>query len=200
VWAAVESLGELHAAAAVEPLVGLVDRGGLAFDVCQALTRITGQDFGADKKKWREWLAGNPHFKSRRLDVADCIRRTAELLGVEPGGSGSNWHFKLGLPGGRTQKVAVLFGRQDDRGDEIVLIYSECGPANPKHYETLLRKNLTLPGGAFAIREVNEKLILVVVETTLAETVAPGVLAKKIETIAARADGVEKQLVEEDTR
>lgn len=200
VWAAVESLGDLHATQAVGPLVGLLGRGRLAFDVCEALTRITGQNFGTDAKKWREWMSSNPDLRARPLDVADCMRRTAELLGVEPAGSSNTYQLKLSLPHGRSQKVAVLFGRQDSEGDEIVLIYSECGPANPKHYETLLRKNLTMPGGAFAIREVNGQAILVVVETTLVETVTPGVLAKKIENIAARADAVEKQLAGEDVR
>ena len=57
VWSAVESLGELRAAEAIEPLVGLLERGRLVFDVAEALTLITGQDFGADSQRWRQWLA-----------------------------------------------------------------------------------------------------------------------------------------------
>ena len=37
---------------------------------------------------------------------------------------------------------------------ELVVIYSECGPADEKYYEPILRKNMTIPAGAFAIRDV----------------------------------------------
>ena len=130
VWAAVQSLGELRAKEAVEPLVGLLDRGTLVFDVCEALLQITGSNFGTNVKRWRESLesAADP----AKLDVAECVARTADYLGVKPTGSGTSYQFQLPLPEGRSQKVAVYFGRQDTEGHELVVIYSECGPANPK--------------------------------------------------------------------
>ena len=81
VWAAVQSLGELHAAEAVAPLLDLLARGRLAVDICEALTRITGQDFGADVRQWRNWVEKSDAGKAPGLDVADCVRRTAEYLG-----------------------------------------------------------------------------------------------------------------------
>ena len=67
VWAAVESLGELRAQEAVAPLADLMARGVLVLDVCEALTQITGQDFGYRYyepevqrvqaiKRWQVWL------------------------------------------------------------------------------------------------------------------------------------------------
>ena len=200
VWAAVESLGELRATEAVGPLIELLRRGVLVLDVSEALAQITGQNFGADVKQWSQWTAASDTGSPSQLDPAGCVRQAGEYLGVEPSGSGTSYRFKLSLPEGRTQKVAVYFGRKDSEGDELVVIYSECGPANERHYEAVLRKNMSIPAGAFAIRDVKGVPNFVVVDTMVAASVTASVLAKKIEHIASRADTVEKALTKEDRR
>ena len=137
---------------------------------------------------------------SGEFDVAECVKRTAEFLGVEPAGSGATYQFRLSLPEGRRQKVAVYFEKQDNDGQKLVVVYSECGPASPSLYATVLRKNLSIPAGAFAIRDIDGAPNFVMVDTMLAELVTPRLLAKRIENIAARADGVEKSLTKEDRR
>lgn len=198
VWAAVESLGQLRAVEAVEPLIGLLERGVLSLDACEALIQITGQDHGLNPKRWRAAAAKLP--TGGELDVVECVKRTAEFLGCEPTGSDKTFQFQLSFSNGRRQKVAVFFERQDGDGHKLVVIYSECGPANPKYYEKVLRKNLTIPAGAFAIRDIDGTPNFVMVDTMLADLVTPRVLAKRIENIAARADGVEKSLTKEDLR
>jgi len=203
VWAAVESLGELRAVEAIEPLVELLERGRLALDVAEALTLITGQDFGVDPRKWRRWLAETPQGPSRTagIDAARCVHQVAELLGVEATAAGDHTHwFRLPLAGGRTQKVAVIFGRTDHEGQPLVTIYSECGPADPKLYEAVLRKNLTIPSGAFAVRDIDGRPNLVMVANRVAAAVTPRILARCIENIAARSDRLEKGLAGEDRR
>ncbi|MBN2294129.1 MAG: HEAT repeat domain-containing protein [Pirellulales bacterium] len=198
VWAAVESLGQLRAAEAVEPLVGLLERDVLPLDVAESLMQITGQDHGVDPKQWRAALANLP--AGGELDVLECVKGTADLLGCEPTGSDKSFQFQLSLPGGRRQKVAVYFGREDNDGHKLVVVYSECGPAAPSLYEKVLRLNLSIPAGAFAIRDIDGAPHFVMVGTMLAELVTPRVLAKRIENIAARADSVEKSLTKEDRR
>jgi len=200
VWAAVTSLGELRAQEAVGPLVKMLERGRLTLDVSDALKLITGQDFGADLKAWRQWLSKSGTAAAPALDIEHCVKQTGAYLGVEPGGSGNSYRFRLSLPDDREQKVAVFFRRKDDQGNELVVVYSECGPASPKYYEAVLRKNLTIPAGAFAVRDIDEKPNFVMVDTMLAATVTPSLLAKRIENIAARADMVEKVLAKDDTR
>ncbi len=200
VWAAVESLGEMRAAQAVGPLVDLLENGRLALDVCEALRRITGQDFGTDAARWRKWLEKSHPAAHPQLDVDECVGRTAQLLGVEPSGSGNSRQFRLSLPDGRSQTVTVFFRRKAGTDDELVVVYSECGLADAKLYEAVLRKNLAIPAGAFAIRDIRGKPNFVMVDTMLAESVTPSMLARKIENIATRADMVEKVLAEEDRR
>lgn len=197
-WAAVESLGELRAHEAVEPLIGMIERGRLLLDACEALIQITGQDHGLDAKRWRAAMANIPD--SGELDVAKCVKRTAEFLGAEPAGSGGTYQFRLSLPEGRRQKVTVFFDQKNSDGRKLVVVYSECGLAKAKHYEAVLRKNLTIPAGAFAIRDIDGKPNFIMVDTMLADLVTPRALAKRIENIAARSDGVEKSLSKEDLR
>lgn len=202
VWAAVESLGQLRAVEAIEPLIGLLERGVLSLDVCEALIRITGQDHDLDPKQWRAALAKSPGGEKAggELDAVECVKRTGELLGCEPTGSDKSFQFQLSLPHDRSQKVAVYFGKQDRDGHQLVVIYSECGPASPSLYGKVLRKNLSIPDGAFAIRDIGGKPNFVMVDTMLAELVTPRVLARRIENIATRADAVEKSLTKEDVR
>lgn len=215
VWAAIQSLGELKAKEAVEPLIDLLERGTLTLDVAQTLTMITGEYLGADAGKWRQWMGGpTPNQQeagkqatggpaavaSAKMSLVECVRKTGDYLGVKPTGSGKSYQFKLSVNGNRTQKVAVYFGREDDDGDELVVIYSVCGPAKPKYYESVLRKNLTIPTGAFGLRDINGQPNFVMVDTMLAVSVTPSALAKHIENIATRADKVEKGLTGEDRR
>ena len=200
VWAAIQSVGELRATEALGPLLDLLEQGTLTLDVAQALTMITGEYFGADAKKWRQWMGGPAAAAPAQTDFAECIRQTGNYLGVEPSGSKKSFRFKLEVAGGRSQKVAVHFGRKDDDGDELVVIYSECGPARPKLYETVLRKNMSIPTGAFAVRDIGGKPHFVMVDTMLAASITPSALAKHIENIATRADMVEKALTKKDRR
>ncbi|MBN2025058.1 MAG: hypothetical protein JW809_19935 [Pirellulales bacterium] len=198
VWAAVESLGELRCQESVEPLVKLLERGMLIYDVAEALARVTGRDLGTDPRPWRDVLAKGPAQPA--LDVAACVAKTAEYLGARPTGSGDSFRFELAVPDGRRQKVAVYFGRKDAEGHDLVVIYSECGPADSRYYEAVLRKNLSIPAGAFAIRDIDGVPHFVMVDTMVAGSVTPGALARKIEHIAARADSIEKSLTREDKR
>lgn len=197
-WAAVESLGELRAREAVEPLIDMIQHGRLLLDACEALIQITGQDHGLDAKRWRAAVANMP--RDNEFDAAECVKRTAEFLGVEPSGSGGTYQFHLSLPKGRRQKVAVFFDQKDSDGHKLVVVYSECGPAKAKHYEAVLRKNLTIPAGAFAIRDIDGEPNFVVVDTMMADLVTPRALAKRIENIATRSDNVEKSLSKQDLR
>ncbi len=198
VWAAVVSLGELRAPQAVGPLLDLLEREVLVVDVCEALTRITGHDFGMDAGKWRQALRDHPETPPPPLDRAHLVARTGDLLGTEASSGNGGYRFRLSLPNGRSQQVAVHFGRAAAGGEELVVIYSQCGPANPRHYEALLRHNMNIPAGAFALRDVGGEPQVVMVDTMLASTVTPGALAKHIENIAARADRVEEQLTSKD--
>jgi hypothetical protein len=223
-WAAVQSLAELKAQDAVGPLVELLERRRLALDVSDALTAITGQDFGVDAARWRMWLTSRTAVASSvtppqaagpatsvpaaevgaaeapRFDFERCVRKAAELLAAEPAGSDKTFAFRLDQPGGRSQQVHVYQGRTGRQGEPLAIVYSECGPAEERHHAAALRRNCQLPMGAFGIRDVKGVPTLVLVETLPASVLTPRILARAIENIASRADLVEKDVAGDDVR
>jgi len=56
--AAAEALGELKDPRAVEPLISVLkdEDGSVRWWAVKALNKITGEDFGEDEAKWRDWL------------------------------------------------------------------------------------------------------------------------------------------------
>lgn len=194
-WAAVQSLADLRAKEAAEPLVEMLERGELTLDVVDALQQITGEEHGTDAKRWRHYL-GN-HAEGTKPNLGECVKHASEYLGISPEAKGSSFRFTLQLPGGRRQKVWVQPFDQDE-DEDLILIYSECGPAESKHYEAVLRKNLSLPGPAFALRDIDGVPTLVIVHTLYGYAVSARQLAKSISAVAARADHVEKGLTKSD--
>lgn len=95
------------------------------------------------------------------------------------------------LPGGREQKARVIFGRKDKDGDELVIVFSDCGPAAALPAEKALQMNLYIPYGALAIRDRRGQPWLTLVNTLLRESATPNVLGKTIFEIARRADKVQ---------
>jgi len=131
-------------------------------------------------------------------DLAELVRGAGELLGAAPQGLGRSFTFRLSQPDGRGQLVRVHSTRTGE--EELVVVYSECGSAQPKHFEAVLRKNAQLPVGAFGIRDVDGAAAFVLVETLPAERLSAPRLARTVERIAGRADTVEKSLTPADER
>ena len=201
VWAAIQSLGELRAPEALPRLVDLLERDILTTYTVEALQEISGEEFAADPRKWREWLGRGPATTAapeKPADLAELIHGAGDLLGAAPQGLGRSFTFRLSQPDGRSQLVRVQATRTGE--EELVVVYSECGPAQPKHFEAVLRKNAQLPVGAFGIRDVEGAAAFVLVETLSAERLSARRLARTIERIAARADTVEKSLTPADER
>lgn len=205
VWAAVQSLEQLQAKEAIPKLIDLLESGRLAWDVSEALEKISGRKLGLSVDKWRLWLKTTDIRSSAPLapepvESKLLIQQVAELLGAEPQGNDKVFQFNLSLPGGRHQKVRVWFGHADAKGDELVMIYSECGPADPRQFEQALRINVKSYHGALGIIDMDGTPNFVMVDTLLATTLHPAQLAKCIENVAARADLMEKAITGKDER
>lgn len=204
-WAAIRCLGEMGAEEAVEGLVARLDNPRDCETVCWALGRITGRDFGGDVEKWRQWSgkaadAEAPAGPGEDMDNSTLLREALRGLKAEAKSHGRSCRVRLELGGGRKQTVGVTFGSKDFEGSEIVIVYSECAPADPKYYEYVLRANLTLPYGAIAIREVDGEKRLVMFNSLLRGGMTPLALRKSIVTIADKADAIEKRITGQDKR
>ncbi|MDP6360433.1 MAG: hypothetical protein QF473_35300, partial [Planctomycetota bacterium] len=101
----------------------------------------------------------------------------------------------VALPENRQQKVHCIFQEEsDEQSTPLTLVYTECGPANENAFEWALRLNTKLPFGAVGLREVDGKLLFVMVNSFMRETVRPIELQKSISRLAKEADALEKKL------
>ena len=207
-WAAMRCLGEIGSTDAVEALLAALQRPTDRQATCWALARITGQDFGEDAKAWLAW-AGKEEEEPETteesaaaapgMDNETLLREAVRGLTATVEGAGKTRKIEMELEGGRRQVVRVVF-TVDSEKSPVVLVYSECAPADPGHYEFALRTNLTLAYGALAIRKVEGEDRLVMFNSLLREGLTPLALKKSIVTIADKADRVERKLTGKDER
>ena len=204
-WATIRCLGEIGSDEAIVGLVARLDNPRDAETACWALGRVSGRDFGSDVEKWRAWAgqaneSAKPAGEGDELDDSTLLREALRGLKATAKTHGRSCRVRLELDGGRNQTVGVTFGSKDFEGSQIVIVYSECAPADPKHYEYALRANLTLPYGALAIREVDGEKRLVMFNSLLRSGLTPLALRKSIVIIADKADKIEKRITGQDKR
>jgi hypothetical protein len=208
-WAMIHCLGELGESRAVPVLASFLEQSDYQTVTREALSKIVGRDLGPLPGDWLRWAELRPLETGRHLETAyeaeaaePLTNRRLVELALE--GSAASWReedsdkFVVNLPlaGGRTQRVTLAFGATDQEGGEIVIIYSDCGEANPAHYEAVLRRNLRMPYGAVALRDVGEQSCFVMFNTILRHALSPIELRKSIFTIGERAHRVERQLMQ----
>jgi len=94
----------------------------------------------------------------------------------------------------RKQVVNVDFARTDREGHAMVNYWSICGPASPKNAMTLLKYNTQMLHGAFAVREVGGREMVVLQSNHLAETTDPLEISRVLAATAWQAAQVEQKL------
>jgi hypothetical protein len=208
-WVAIKILEQIGSPKAVEPLVELLSDNVEKTASIDALRRITGENFGGSPDLWLEWLKSGkkegketaPAFKEEEfLSDDDVIDKAIEGTKISKYFTEDTYTLEVPLKGNRTQKVKVLFGAKDFEAEDVVTVYTECGPSNARVMQWALNKNLTLRYGAFALRKVRNESILVMVNTLLRHPVNIAELKKTILTLAEKADAVENYLTGADVR
>lgn len=204
VWAAARSLQSVPDPKAIPHLLDLLEKKVLPIEVTDTLKVITGRDCGLNANAWREALGMELGAEAKHvvesMDPAVVIQRAGDALGIHPVRSedGNSYAFHLTFPSGRKQKVHVLLGRKDSEGDDLVMVYSPCAPADEAHYEEALRMNLRIPAGAIGITDLEEKPHFVMVDVLLLATLHSRQLTKAIEHVGKRADLLEESLTGKD--
>lgn len=215
-WAILSVLGRIGEPRAIPVLAAHLDEPDFREVAHAALVSITGRDLGYGAQAWLV-AAGQPGKPepapasssapspapppaaqaplphAGELDPEEMIR-----LAVAPMDAAlaceeeDEYRVDVRLKGGRQQHVRVAFGKRDHEGEKIVIVYTECGPARPDLYETILRKNMQMPYGAVAVRDVRGAPMFVMFNTLCHEGLTPHALHKSIRAIADRADRIEK--------
>jgi hypothetical protein len=206
-WAIVNCLGELRSAQAVPALARCLSERDYQSVAHDALVKIVGRDLGPLPADWLRWA------EQRALVTGHSLRSTLEpggapdvedekLVELALEGTVATWHeaepgryaVELPLAGGPPQKMSVVFGSTDHEGAPIAIVYSDCGPASPEDYEVALRRNLRMPYGAIALRDVGGQPCFVMFNTILRAALTPLELRKSILAIGERAHRVVSHL------
>lgn len=141
-----------------------------------------------------EDLAAVPTTKDPRA----MVRQVAQSAGYAISEQGEALHVTVPVGTLRKQTVIVEFGRKDKEGSPIITYTSVCGPANPNIATKLLKYNMQLVHGAFALKDFGAGEMVVLATNDLAETTDPLEVARRLASIAWQADKVEEQLLGTD--
>jgi len=195
-WSAIRILGEIGSKTAVPKLIELLKDRRYSIIARDALIAITGEQHGQTYEEWAHLLEG----AAAEVPAGSLLDLVTEAL------SGTQAHIEetshgisvnYGVGSGRSQKLMVM-ETKDHEGIALVAVYTECGLAVPDRYEWALRKNLTIPHGGFAIRDIGDRKVFVAVNTMFRDGLKPQELHSAMRTLARRADKLEKQLTGKD--
>ena len=202
-WAAARCLGEIGSREAAPRLIELLDTPQDAEAARGALTRIVGADLGGAPGPWRDALQGRAPETARPEQTVEDESLFAEAtrgLQATVTTVGGTRFAELLLASGRRQRVRVVMNAADSEKSPIVIVYTECAPADPKLYEFALRTNLSLPYGALALREVDGHDRLVLFNSLSRDGLLPQALRKTIVSVAEKGDEIERRLTGLDAR
>lgn len=127
-------------------------------------------------------------------DPKALVRTVAEASGWTVSENGDQWNIVVSIGSLRKQTVLVNFGVKDSEGHTLIAYTSTCGPANDKNAMALLRYNIKMVHGAFAIQSTTAGEMIVVQANQLADTADSLEVTRLISAVAWQADKVEEQL------
>ncbi len=203
-WTIVNCLGATGSASAVPDLAALLGQGEYHTVAHEALVRMAGRDLGPTPRDWLRWAqeeaartggpSGESHAAEAALSDEELMKEAVRRTGADCRADEENRYVvDVPLGGGKSQPVSAIFGASDHEGAQIVIVYSDCGEADPEHYETVLRRNLRMPYGAVALRDIDGTSCFVVFNAILRHALSPVELRKSILAIGEGADRVRRQ-------
>jgi len=127
-------------------------------------------------------------------DSRQIVRSVAESAGWRIQEAGSAWHVTVPIGALRKQTVTVNFDGKDEEGHDVIAYTSICGPASEKNAMALLRYNMKMVHGAFAVQKTGSGEVVVVQANQLADTADPLEVTRVMTAVAWQADKVEEKL------
>jgi membrane protease subunit (stomatin/prohibitin family) len=146
-------------------------------------------------------MAAGGNFANLQAVVVDpkaVVRTVATAAGYKIEESGETMQITVPVGTLRKQRVTVEFGQKDADGNAIVNYWSVCGPFLEKNATALLQYNTSTIHGAFAVKTITEKQMVVLQTNQPADTLNPLEVGKVLAAIAWQADQVEQKLVGTD--
>jgi hypothetical protein len=127
-------------------------------------------------------------------DPKSLLKSVADGAGWVIREDGDLWHVTVAIGAMRKQVVTVNFAAKDDEGHNMLSYTSICGQASPKNAMVLLKYNMQMVHGAFAVQSTDAGDMVVVQANQLADTADPLEISRTISAVAWQADKVEEKL------
>jgi len=110
----------------------------------------------------------------------------------------SGYLFRVPVGEGRFQKVRLKFGSRDEDGSPLIQIFTLIAPANPDHYQWILKLNPAFSYGAIGIVKIDGREFFALTNTILEENVDTKAIEKSVRLIAEKGDALEQRLIRKD--
>jgi serine/threonine-protein kinase len=117
---------------------------------------------------------------------------------MRPEFDGQRYHVRVRLPDGRNQIVSVECVEDAETHEEIVRVFSVCGPTSASYYERALHLNAAMSHGAIGIETVSGIPHFVMVNSYPRATCDPHEIRTSVTEVAKYADQVERLLTGQD--
>lgn len=117
---------------------------------------------------------------------------------MRPEFDGQRHHVRVKLADGRNQTVTVECVEDTETLEEIIRVFSVCGPTSANYYERALHLNAAMCHGAIGIETVSGAPHFVMVNSYPRATCDPQEIRSSLEEVAKYADQVEHLLTGED--
>jgi hypothetical protein len=127
-------------------------------------------------------------------DPKQIVRSVIDSAGWQTQEAGNVWHVTVPIGALRKQTVTVDFEGKDGEGHNVISYTSICGPASEKNAMALLRYNMKMVHGAFAVQNTGSGEMVVVQANQLADTADPLEVTRVMTAVAWQADKVEEKL------
>jgi serine/threonine-protein kinase len=162
-------------------------------------TRSVLQNCLAPRPERRYGDAAALHDELRALygslrDLSALLSEALSGEAVSIKGEKDKYVVQVPLPEGRAQRVFVEVRRGVAAADEIIEIYSVCGPVCDKYLRRALELNAQIPHGSIAIATVDGEPLFVMSDAYPRSTCDPEEVRRSVLTIAHHADEIEAWL------
>lgn len=127
-------------------------------------------------------------------DPKGLVRTIAGNSGWSVTENGDVWSIVVPIGSLRKQTVVVNFSAKDPDGHALISYTSPCGPANERTSMALLRYNMQMVHGSFAIQGTDAGEMIVVQANQLAETADALEVTRLLTAVAWQADKAEETL------
>ncbi|MBP85772.1 MAG: hypothetical protein CMJ64_03500 [Planctomycetaceae bacterium] len=117
---------------------------------------------------------------------------------IQPHYADGRCSIPVQLPNGRAQTVRIEIDGDAETGEEIVRVFSVCGPASDCYYERALHLNAAISHGAIGIETVDGGPHFVMVNAYPRATCDSHEIRTSVVEIAKHSDQVEHLLTGED--